>query len=424
MSIRFLRPWNGYDDGDKATLSQNEEARLVGLGVATYALYGGKSLAGKVPSYLGQVANNVGQLNEYYATYIVCMSRSAHIASEHLSNIKLILPNWGTKSAGGFPETNADVAATIEASIEYPAGIYTRVTFNRENIGSANPGENFESDFVGIYIPRGEMFWIRNYYSAPGASGIFLTNAQPLMSIAPALEGANFSATSTPNLVMATGAGQRGDGFPSATTHYIAPLAILQETTNPSVFIHGDSISVGQADTCDQTLSTGIAERAVFPLACITMSRGGIRAANSTAAYAVNWKKQFSLAKYCSHVLVLLGSNDCVDGTAAATIAGYLAQIKKDWFSDKIFIIGTIMPRADATNTTPMANEAIRQALNLIIRNNGVTGAVGYLDFDAAATAAYQEGVFKSASFTSDGVHPLQVGNSYIAANTKVDLLK
>ncbi len=37
MTIRLLRQWNGYEDGDIATLTGSEESRLVGLGLATYA---------------------------------------------------------------------------------------------------------------------------------------------------------------------------------------------------------------------------------------------------------------------------------------------------------------------------------------------------------------------------------------------------
>jgi hypothetical protein len=43
MTIRFLQSWNGYDDQDIATLSSEEETRLVGLGLATYTIRAARS---------------------------------------------------------------------------------------------------------------------------------------------------------------------------------------------------------------------------------------------------------------------------------------------------------------------------------------------------------------------------------------------
>jgi|688.fasta_scaffold14059_9 hypothetical protein len=55
MTIRFLRQWNGYEDGDIANLAIDEEARLAKLGIATFSIDSEKSdskISGVVKSLL------------------------------------------------------------------------------------------------------------------------------------------------------------------------------------------------------------------------------------------------------------------------------------------------------------------------------------------------------------------------------------
>lgn len=391
-------------------------------------------------SYLGQVATRCGLYDGgFSAGNVQAMTRSAHIATEPLTQVQIMWPNWNVSSGA---ESNLDSATSLELSIEYPADTYKRITFQGVNVATAAIGVPFYvSDFVFCNIPEGAMFWIRARFTLTGAT----TNGMPTCTgvlpnwgtgVGNAYEGIILSATTSgTNLVMTKGSGGNSgnsDGFNTNFSNSARPAAILQFTNQPSVFLAGDSIFASVGDAADSQFATGWGARAVGN------KYGWINAGVSGEALAqiynnANYTKRATLSTFCSHVISNYGTNDFP--TAATTTLTRYGTFLTNYFAGKPVLISTLLPRttssdvfATEVNQTVTANEAIRLAFNDGIRLGQVLGRRdGILDVDQIASSAYSSGKWKvfgtsANKMTSDGTHPSQLGANFIAS--QVDISK
>lgn len=389
-------------------------------------------------SYLGQVATRCGLYDGgFSAGNVQAMTRSAHIATEPLTQVQIMWPNFNVSSGS---EPNLDSATSLELSIEYPADTYKRVTFQGVNVATAAIGVPFYvSDFVFCNIPEGAMFWIRARFTLTGAT----TNGMPTCTgvlpnwgtgVGDAFEGIILSATTGgTNLVMTKGSGGNSgnnDGFSTNFSNSGRPAAILQFTNQPSVFLAGDSIFASVGDTMDSQFATGWGARAVGN------KYGWINAAISGEALAsvynnTNYVQRAKLAKFCSHMLSNYGTNDLP--TAPATTLSRYGSFLNNYFAGKPAIIATLVPRTTSTdafitevNQTVGANEANRLLFNDGIRLAQVVGRYDHVvDVDQIASSAYLSGKWKvfgttTNRMTADGTHPTHYGANFIAA--QVDL--
>lgn len=251
-------------------------------------------------SYLGPVATRTNVLAGFNATNKQMSSRTAHRASVNITSLKLALPNWYIAN-GTFAETGSGADATITCSIEYPAGMFTQVTFTGSPTGTIPNGQTLLSDFVSVSIPKNAWFWVRYFWNC--TAGI-VYNGQAPASDAAAGDAMQYAASGLTDATMG-GTITRQDG------NIYTCAAILGMTTENTFALIGDSRTRGQADlTPDPAYyEHGILNRTVGKIhGYVGFGRVGI----PLFAFVANSVRQRELAAYCSHIVGANGTNDAV----------------------------------------------------------------------------------------------------------------
>ena len=98
------------------------------------------------------------------------MMRSAHIATEDLTTIRIVFSNfYNALKFGGGPtsDTGRGAASTITASVEYPSGTFTQVKFDGSASGLIPNASVLFSDYLTVKIPSGATFWVRLFTNNP-----------------------------------------------------------------------------------------------------------------------------------------------------------------------------------------------------------------------------------------------------------------
>lgn len=373
--------------------------------------------------YLGQVATKcwipyqVSTANKQY------MSRSPHKSRAAISSLKIVIPNWRWDANSSKDEVGSGGNATFTASVEYPAGTFTRIQFGGSNSVTVADGDNAVSDFCTVSIPNDTWFWIRIWCSA--AVGIVYAQLNKTGTIKHSVYDAGnghaltFAAS---GVVDQTMSGTVANTAVTPPLPCVMPVAILANITQPSVFLMGDSITFGYGDTFDSSGDLGLTARSVGT------SWGYINAGcfdewvNDTAV-AGAYAKRGDLIQYCSHVICELGHNDIfTNGTAAATIETKLG-IMYALAAGKKRYQTTITPRTTSTdawattgNQTIAAHNSIRDTLNTWIRGTP-SPLDGYFDTADVLETARNSGIWATPPTpTADGAHPNQA--AYLAVQS------
>lgn len=372
--------------------------------------------SGVLPAYLGQVATGTYVADQLYPSVTQQGSRSAHTCMATTSAMSVIFPNWYMLNQ--VAETAVPNAATIEASIEYPAGTYTRLTFGGVNVGTPASGANLISDLASVSIPIGAKFWIR----------VFLNNASGLIVASLFKQDGTCQfqgATSgVPNYVMGggswTSAGAAGTGALMYT-----PIAIVGMTTTPAVMVIGDSRGVGLGDSNNGTekMNQGYVARAFgasYP--CGNMAVAGDRISN----FITNHAKRLFFAQYYTHVVITMGINDTTNTDSAATIQANTNTLI-GYFTGKKVAVCTMEPYSNSTdsfatvaNQTPDVNNPVRVAVNTQRKTNLPLANVVYdLNIVLENILSPEDGKWKVGN-TADGLHANVAGNAVAAAGINV----
>lgn len=384
--------------------------------------------------YEGLVANRLRWPTNSNAGNKQLMSRSLHVASTDLTSLKVM---WGGYMAGlSGQETGFDAAGDsyfdIEASVEYPAGNFTRLTFSgaaQAPGGDPNVGRcvmagtggtlggvnyNIFSDYAAKVIPAGADFWINYWTNSP--RGI-LYNATGRWTGAGGNDLCGLGAT-TPNRVMG-GSITHGAGAAGCA----GPAAIIGMTDAASVVLVGDSIMFGQGYTdVSQLFKAGIIAPSI-PASIPHVNMGLPGAAPSDWYGKV--KNMRALFAYCSHMVNNLGINNITNAAALNSdiAALFPARVKK--------YLCTVTPRGQSTDgwateeNQSSSYKAANQPYNALVRA-GVAGYDAYIEtcrgwMEGHTLDAYiwrvDEVVGK---FTSDGLHPNTVADDWGRDNGKV----
>lgn len=360
---------------------------------------------GDMPTpYLGQVATRTSPPNTNgTSSNPQGMSRSTHFARSNITSLQVVFA--GFYYSTGDTETARGAATSVTASVEYPVGTITRITFSASNTGSIPSGSYLVSDPISVAIPYGAMFFIREWES--NVNGIVYNNSfgSPAGVLAPT-DGYQFG-TTTPDL---TGGGAvAGPGFQGM--HF--PLAIIAQTVRPSVCLFGDSRAQGYGDTADTYGDIGEFSRAIGPsLAYINWGVGGATAQGTVATPG----SKVAFSAYCSHILLNYGVNDLifVGRTAAQVVANMNSII--GLFPGKEIWITTIPPVSSSTdgwvtttNQTTNANNSVRVTYNTDVRvGSFIVGARGYIEMAGAVESAFNSGLWavsNGTALTVDGTH-------------------
>jgi hypothetical protein len=377
-----------------------------------------KTKKNNLPSYIGNIATGCRKHNIYSSTVKLYNARTPHWTRSSVSRLKIVLANWYANSAGEALPANT---ATFTASIEYPVGTYTQVTFSASSPGTCAAGSTLESDWVNVSIPNNTKFFVRVFHSS--SAGFCYYQMPTDSGNVDSTNGATIEFSNT-TLVDKTLSGTIGNSNSVACTY---PLAIVSDTVSPTCLLIGDSLCEGEDDTYDGTQhALGCLERAIEPYYGFSnMGTSGEPASTFISAGS----RRAALAQYFSHIICEYGVNDM---GAVASGAALVARLNNVYamtpFSGKKFQQCILTPRSTSTDTwmtkanqTVLADYAVGakcDTANTLIRAGSV-GNAPCIDlkngvFDPADNTWLVDGTANK--YTSDGIHPKQFGAKAMAA--------
>lgn len=355
---------------------------------------------GVLPSlYEGIVATGARMMNGLAAAG-QSNSRSPHFARDDITSLKVILPNWYCPTGGTRAETGTGAAMTVTASIEYPEGVFTQVTFGDGKTSHSIPdGGSVVSDSVPVSIPLDALFWVRSWQNN--------AVALPVCVSSQALGAGAERATTIADKTM-------GGSLANSSNIYL-PSAIIAQTRRVSCLVIGDSKTKGYLQTFNAAGETGDVSRWIGPhFGYSQMAVEGDRAEWLIASHV----QRAALMAYASHVICDFGSNDIYSGGASS--AAVLSRLATIW--DYASAAGasayqcTIPTRTTSTdswatleNQTVDVRNDVRITVNSSFRS-GLTGLDGYFELADQMESARESGkwaVTGAANYaTSDGTHP------------------
>ncbi|GAL83411.1 hypothetical protein MYP_638 [Sporocytophaga myxococcoides] len=349
------------------------------------------------------------------------------------------------------PDEAADI--TIEASVEYPIGTWTRITFNN---GSTNfllrRGSGIVSDTINIYIPPNTWYRIRtNVTVNPGEKW------QKSRSTNAGNTGPGEGVVTGSNLVMS-------GTIPNSQSYGFGPCAIvgISDTNKASILWAGDSIVTGHGDSGQPSLGNG--ESGGY-LGRLFGDQWPVMRCNMSGQRIIAWIRSSSrnswaydeLLSSCDYVICNLGINDFRAGSSKATIISRTIEFWYYFYSRGVEAYQcTITPNTTSTdgwttteNQTVMSFESDRVGMNDWIRDGapidittkaaaaiGATGsnivrfgeyghpAIGYFDCADKAETSRNSGKWR-VNRTGDGLHPnnISYGEIVTAFDTNLFLL-
>lgn len=437
MRITIIQPRRSEDGlsimtpaGSPYTVSDAFGTYMVRAGFATdtdNALYvapntgGGLSpeVAAKVPALVSgawkQVATNCYFPNTLVGSAKQFNSRTPHfMRGDGCTSLQLAYANWVSDSTESLP----GAPMTVEATIEYPAGTVTRVTWAGGNVCTiADGAAGALSDAAAVAIPRGAKFWVRTF--AQNANGV------PFYSWPTAVAGTTRLAADYGTSGLANKVLSGTIGTPSSIAVY--PQLIVAMSSRPAVLIHGDSIAAGYTDTQDdESVDLGVVARVVSPQhATILAVHPGTTAAQWVAGSS---RRRAMVLPYVSSVISQHGFNDLGDAGTAASLLAVLAQLPA-LAPGKSYYQTTITPKSTSTDSwATVANQtavnlAARTAVNMAARS-GLPGFEGHLDICAAVESSFDSGKFRVdlGVPAPDGIHPNLAINAWIRRSGAVSV--
>jgi hypothetical protein len=373
------------------------------------------------PKTLRQVSTRSMHATEFFSGNKQIMGRSQHTATEDLTSLQLVYGNWYVPSTTGV-ETDVAADTTVEASIEYPAGTYNRVTFAASNTGTMASGANIISDVctLSTLIPEGAQYWINTWKSS--TAGVTWTSILSLSAGTSNGEGLMYGVT-TPNLVMGGTVGQSGGG-------YLAPSAIIANSNKPAIGVIGDSIALGLKDLPDtaSAADVGIFGRGINDYAYLSTAQRTDRA----QWFAAGSTKRVALINaYCTNVMCNFGINDNANARTAVQTYADLQTIRA-LFGTKPFFQTTMSPVTNKSTSNNWSTtigqqlqawEAVRLAMNVLIRAN--TAAFTYVletadIFETARNSGFWINNGTPFFYVADGIHPQATADTLVADYIKL----
>jgi|GEM_PF-4536806 len=358
-------------------------------------------------------------------------SRQNHQAISAISDLQLLFVNFP-----GVQEVSTTIAyndVTIEASIEYPAGTFTRVTFNN---GSDNfllkKDRQILSDYINLELPKGAIFWVRtNALVTSGQKFLKVYATENLVGSAGIISGNSVMSGTIPN---------------STSPIFTAALVMgISQGNAGSIFQFGDSNSRGTGDDLGTPQAYGWTYgnggglygrsfKNLFPV--VRANDSGQKISDWSPTGGVQSKFYGAILSTAQFAISNLGTNDIPIRTEVQIKSDYLSM----WGSQKsrgikIYQL-TIPPRTTSTdawvtvaNQTVVTGEAIRVAVNDWLRDGapitistyvaaaiGATGSdvmrignalhplAGYWELADVLESARNSGKWK-ANYTADGLH-------------------
>lgn len=300
------------------------------------------------------VATRCGTPFALNAAYTQFMSRTAHFASDDITSIEAIFANFWinqSASAGTRAETGPGAAATVTASIEYPLGVFTRMTFGGANSGTiANGG--VLSGLATVAIPRGALFWVRSWREC--ASGCpYANTGDPAPHLG---EVSGYGATAA-DITMTNG-GFTGSSGTAVTGNLHRPIALVGMTNRRTIAIIPDSRDCGQSDNPDEWGNVGFTARAIGTRMGFTkLGVPGYSLVEMVTNASANLQ---AIGQLASDVMIQLGFNDANRSRSAAQIAADYATVAA-YFPNATIWTQTMPPGGGSStdNWATVANQTV-----------------------------------------------------------------
>lgn len=332
-----------------------------------------------------------------------------------ISNLKLVYAQW-YYDIGSFVETTVGNSSTITASVEYPAGTFTQVTFSGSPSASIADGGLLTSDIANVTIPAGAEFWVRTCHVPDGTQKIPYTN---LPQTANTL-GVHIGTTSSGDLTMS------GTIANAAIQNVSGPVAIVGTVAAPNArayIVAGDSIAWGQGDvsSADAKGGSGYVARALVNKGAYTkLTCQGQYLAKTLSPRTKLTALIAALQGTYTDLACEFGINDLTLTSGMSTIQSNL-QTYWGLYSGRISQC-TISPKTTSTDgwittvnqTTSTSNFFTSDRLNTL--NAWIRGLPAGLSNVIEAADAFMSArdsdlwLANNPGLTLDGVHPTSLG--------------
>lgn len=288
-----------------------------------------------VTSYEGLVATRARfgsiQTGAGAGFYSNAMVRSAHVATDVISAIRLCFANFCLPTGVAYEQGNGGALTINTVAIEYPIGSTRQqmrfggaANTTIPAISATSPGATAANglaftDYLTLAtaIPKGATFRVWYYCSnangqmpRSGTTSVWSTTLSDGLSGDAVLVGSSISDNTL-----------SGSFSSNSASFAMPPVAIIGQTTQPSVIAFGDSITWGFYDTDTLDGRQGIVCRGLpSTMAFLNLGSCALRAdqgppaatvaalgMSGTTCYTLNRQQLFP---YCSHAVIQLGIND------------------------------------------------------------------------------------------------------------------
>jgi lysophospholipase L1-like esterase len=356
------------------------------------------------------------------------MSRSAHDAVCPISKLAVVAAGFYIQ-AGDPSERALGGSQTVTASVEYPSGTFTQITFDGGSTSGTCPdGGILVSDEMdlGFTIPQGATFWIRMFRDSP--TGVLFNGFHNSARG----DRAEFG-TSLTDKTLSGSIGQAGNNSSG-------PQAVLaRNSTAPGILVMGDSKTTRYFDTA---MSTTAADEGLRGEICRSLGGYAFNNIATSALRANTWSTEAvaraAMLPYYSHYIVNLGHNDAyVDARSAAEIQADLESIYSAILAAnpaaKITAVTQTHKSTSTDNWATTANQTFLSqtnqinSLNAVIRAGGMDGVNnGFIEMADEVSTARDSGLWKNDGstanlWTSDGIHETPFAYGQIEASGAVD---
>lgn len=351
-------------------------------------------------AYEGLVASRARRLETADGTNQYVQCRSGHVAAENLTSIAIAF------------ESQSGAASTLTQAIEYPAGTFTQVKWLGAASYTFSSVYVMISDYIPVSIPAGATFWIRSYW-ADSIAGSFYNPWQNSFYG----EATTLSTTPLTDLTM-------GGTIANSGAFSMPPCGIIGMTSNPSVFVGGDSIVQGLGAVMEDQSNTATGHNGKVGI--IANSIGGQPFLNcGVSGSSVMPPGCGRMIPKVTHVINQIGINKLRGGASAATyiaaIASFLAltKPKQRRYQTTMTPDSTDPATPSAAFTTLGQQTGHSSNPQRVIFNDALRGGTtglnltGVIDVNNPLESSVDSGFWKvtpSPPYTSDGLHPNAAG--------------
>lgn len=373
--------------------------------------------ANSISPYEGLVASRARLLVALDTTNKQIMGRYGLISTQALTSVKLVVGNLMLTD----PDAGTGANMTCTASIEYPAGTFTQQTWSSATSVIMADGTIAFGDYITIPggIPANTTFWARLFCTSSG--GVLYFNGQN-----------SFFGEATNAAVSGLSDQTMGGTISNTQTGYgLPPIAVLGQTTNPSVVVVGDSIAYGVQDIEDgsSNINGYNGKKGI-----ITRSLGSVPFLNLSNSSEV---AQFWIARATARKLLIpkgselideLGTNDIyINGRSATQVISdkqgiaALARVGQKVYWTTLTPNDTDPGTPSAAFTTlgqqtPVTGDSVRVTFNGDLRAGGIAGMTGFYDITTVLESSLNSGLWvvtPTPPYTT-GLHPTVSGYALV----------